>query len=816
MFNAVCQVDKNKKFYFAIDKIPFWIYNKSNSGEEMKLVAKTFERNIDNKYFKNFTISFDDGILKQHNQGVYKKIIKGFSQGKKVLFEQATGTGKSYLAIKFLIDHAQGKRVLFVSPANVIDGYFIDTLLKTLLNYTDEKLDSLTKQRKLKIIKQELNIDFETSLYQGLKTKAENQYDIIIFDEAHRMGAPTWGKSVESLMQNNPDAACLGMSATLERNDGVDVKKYFNYREPVSRYSLADALIDGILPNPNYTLAKVDFGDDEKFIDSSIADFNEKLKNATGDERKEILLFLDQLKKAKRTIADSDDIPTIIKKKFDKPGLLTGKYIIFCPAGKYEEEDGESIHRMKSIMQQAEDWFKKVAGVKKIKKYSVYSKLGNKLNHKIIKAFEKDHSKSLKLLYAINMLNEGLHVDGIDGIIMVRGTSSRIIYLEQLGRVLSVGQKQKPLVLDLVANLNYVEMDEVQSLAKKVNKGKAKGGGGDGTSGVDTNDVIEFTLDMENYNEIEFINALRKNIFSYNQEHNWFEEFYKDLLNYKASHQNFEGLQSRDNPSLRRRVGMVRMAKKGKGDGTILTEEMIARLDAIGFPWEAEKNDWFEEFYKDLLNYKQHHPDFKDISSRNSPLRRRVGMVRMAKKGKGDGTILTEEMIARLDAIGFPWEAEKNDWFEEFYKDLLNYKQHHLDFKDMTSRNSPLRRRVRMVRMAKKGKGDGTILTEEMIARLDAIGFPWEVENNWFEKFYQNLLIWRQTDPTFKNIRTFNSPQCPFGSSVNMVRQAKKGKGDGTILTEEMIARLDAIGFPWEGRQKNAEASIVNSDETKV
>ena len=782
----------------------------ANDVTKKDLIAQTFERNIDNQYFKQFRANFDDEILFPHNQNVYKKIVKGFSQGKKALFEQATGTGKSYLAIKFLKDHAQGKKVLFVSPSNVIDEYFLDTLLKTLLNLDDESIYSYSKQHKLNLIKQKLNIDFDSCLYQGLKSRAEDKYDVIIFDEAHRMGAQTWSKSVENLMENNPDALCLGMSATLDRNDGVDIKKFFNNREPVSRYSLVDALIDGVLPNPNYTLAKVDFGEDEKYIDSSIADFNEKLKTATGDERKEILSFLDQLKKAKRMIADSDDIPTIIKKKFDKPELLTGKYIVFCPAGNEklddDEDDVKSIHKMKFIMKQAEDWFSQVEDIKKIKKYSVYSKLGEKVNHDVIKAFENDNSKSLKLLYAINMLNEGLHVNDIDGIIMLRGTSSRIIYLQELGRVLSVGEKQNPLVLDLVANLNYVDVNGIRDIATKVNKGKAQGGNNNGTDDVNKQEVANFNLDIENYSEIEFINSLRKNIFTYN--HNWFEKFIKDLLAYKNNgHPNFENLMSKDSP-LKSTVGRMRERKKnGK-----LTDDIISRLDAIGFPWEVE-NNWFEEFYQDLLKYKVSHPDFKGVAGRKNPLRHRVGQIRQKKRGKGDGTILTAEMIARLDAIGFPWEGKK-DWFEEFVEDLLKWKQTDPTFKNLITKktsNCPIGNVVNAVRQSKKAFDANKTqeryeLDAEKIARLDAIGFPWETvkDDTWFEEFYENLLQWKKKDPTFKNLRTHNTPDYPLGSVVSHIRMAKKAfdAGEnakyGYELDAEKIARLNAIGFPWE------------------
>ena len=38
--------------------------------------------------------------------------------------------------------------------------------------------------------------------------------DIIIFDEFHHCGAPEWGAGAERLLEHNPDAQVLGLSAT--------------------------------------------------------------------------------------------------------------------------------------------------------------------------------------------------------------------------------------------------------------------------------------------------------------------------------------------------------------------------------------------------------------------------------------------------------------------------------------------------------------------------------------------------------------------------------------------------------------------------
>lgn len=63
--------------------------------------------------------------------------------------------------------------------------------------------------------------------------------------------------------------------------------------------------------------------------------------------------------------------------------------------------------------------------------------------------FKADQSKRLKLLFCIDMLNEGVHVDGISGVILFRPTISPIIYKQQIGRALTAGDSKTPLILDV-------------------------------------------------------------------------------------------------------------------------------------------------------------------------------------------------------------------------------------------------------------------------------------------------------------------------------------------------------------------------------
>ena len=55
----------------------------------------------------------------------------------------------------------------------------------------------------------------------------------------------------------------------------------------------------------------------------------------------------------------------------------------------------------------------------------------------------------LRVMFAINQYNEGIHAPNIDGVIMGRGTTSDIVYFEQLGRALAVRGNTKEMFDEL-------------------------------------------------------------------------------------------------------------------------------------------------------------------------------------------------------------------------------------------------------------------------------------------------------------------------------------------------------------------------------
>lgn len=126
------------------------------------------------------------------------------------------------------------------------------------------------------------------------------------------------------------------------------------------------------------------------------------------------------------------------------------KYIYFCPPCSEE-----GTNDIETIKKQAIEWFKQFVPEEDIIIYTSTSDMGEdgKLNRDafyddVTLEGEKVDNK-LRVMFAINQYNEGIHAPNIDGVIMGRGTTSDIVYFEQLGRALSVRGNTKEMFDEL-------------------------------------------------------------------------------------------------------------------------------------------------------------------------------------------------------------------------------------------------------------------------------------------------------------------------------------------------------------------------------
>ena len=76
------------------------------------------------------------------------------------------------------------------------------------------------------------------------------------------------------------------------------------------------------------------------------------------------------------------------------------------------------------------------------------------------------------LMFAVDMLNEGIHVDGIDAVMLFRKTESPRLYFQQIGRAIRRHGVKIPLIFDCVLNYQSVKVNFGKELIRAFDKRK--------------------------------------------------------------------------------------------------------------------------------------------------------------------------------------------------------------------------------------------------------------------------------------------------------------------------------------------------------
>ena len=365
--------------------------------------------------------------LQEHQQDAYNAVQKTYEQGNRAAVVIPTGCGKSFIALKLMEDN-RDKNILFLAPTIAIKNQMYNYIAKYIVG------EEPTSERPARIIAKEHFPNLEIRLYQTLlKVSDENMEkyhaDIIIMDELHRTGAEKWGEKVNTLLEKNPNAKILGLTATPERMDEQNVIDKLFEGNISYELTLVEALRRRILKSPQYV--KCDY---------ALGEYIEGLKEAIdscSDEKTKSELQK-KVEQMRRIVEEAEGIPELFKNNIQKKD---GKYIIFC-------KDKEHMELLQS---KVSEWFGEIDSEPET--YSVYSGKTERKNNEDIKNFETSKSEHLKLLFCVDMLNEGVHIEGISGVIMARPTDSRIVYLQQLGRALSSDPSgEQTIIFDLVNN----------------------------------------------------------------------------------------------------------------------------------------------------------------------------------------------------------------------------------------------------------------------------------------------------------------------------------------------------------------------------
>ncbi len=654
-------------------------------------------------------------VLFRHNQEAYEAAVAMLKEKSRAAVIHPTGTGKSFIAFQLCADHSD-KTVCWLASSE----YIFRTQLENWEAANDSNITNihfLTYARLMLMQEDELG---------------ELQPDYIILDEFHRCGAKMWGQGVQQLLNKYPDVPVLGLSATNIRYlDGQrDMADELFGGNIASEMTLGDAIVRGILNPPKYVLSMYS-------CQKELERYRDRAKNAKSKAvRAEAEKYLEALRRA---LEKADGLDEIFRKhmtgdenpsaQYESPGRTEntgqtkslsgrfGKYLVFC--ANYEH--------MQEMIAKVPEWFAKVD--KEPHVYSVYSEDAQAETE--FARFKADGSEHLKLLFCIDMLNEGIHVDDVSGVILLRPTISPIIYKQQIGRALSTGKKQgeNAVIFDVVMNIENLysigTVEEEMEAAIRYYRDR-------GESSLIVNKHFHITDEVQDC--MRLFKKLNETLGA-----SW-ELMYQAAEQYFEIHGNLEATKryvTEDGLSLGQWLDTQRKVHAGKTKG-VLTESQVARLDRLGMRWESRSDRNWERNFAAAQAYYAEHGDLlvnvRDGKYQGVDLGKWLAQMRTYRKSGIRGGYLTRERAEALDAIGMIWDVPDYLWEQNYHAALQYHREHgNLDipYYYVAPDGVKLGVWIANIRFSRRAKGTGRAeLTDEQVRRLNELGMIWENKNN--------------------------------------------------------------------------------------
>ena len=633
--------------------------------------------------------------LFEHNETAYCAALSMMKKTGKAAIVHPTGTGKSFIGFKLCEDNPN-KKICWLSPSEYIFKTQLENLSAVSDGYQPKNIDFYTYARLMNLTDSEI---------------AEIQPDYIVLDEFHRAGAEEWGKGVQKLLKYYDNRPILGLSATNVRylDNQRDMADELFDGNIASYMTLGEAIVCGILNAPKYVLSVYS-------CRKSLKKYEERVRRQKSKATRDAAE--DYLEELRRSLDKAEGIDEIFKKHItDK----NGKYIVFC-------SDYEHLCEM---TEKVPEWFGEIDENPHI--YKAYSE--DPSTDEAFDAFKQDSSERLKLLFCIDMLNEGVHVDDVSGVILLRPTVSPIIYKQQIGRALSASKKTNPVIFDIVLNIENLysigSIEEEMQIATAYYRSRGEG---------DKIAVENFRI----YDEVKECRSLF-NRLNDALSASW-EYMYSVAKRYYETHGNLEVEKryiTEEGYSLGTWLNTQRLVNAGKSRG-ILTAEQVEKLNAIGMRWESVRDISWEKYYAVAKEYFAEHgnllPPITDKLYRGVKLSRWIAQLRSYRKSGICSAYLTDERIKLLDEIGMVWDVP-DYLFEKNYAALLDYYKENgnadVPSYYVTADGLRLGAWVFNTRSRKNGIGKGAELTDEQIKRLDELGFSWEGRHkNTWDKAY--------------------------------------------------------------------------------
>lgn len=321
---------------------------------------------------------------------------------KRALVQAATGVGKTYLAA---FDSKNYEKVLFVAHREEILNQAAVSLKNVRQSDDYGFFNGNNKTTDKSVI-------FASVATLGRPEYLTNEYfapdyfDYIVIDEFHHAVNEQYMRIVNYFKPQ----FLLGLTATPERMDGRNIYEICDYNVPYE-ISLKDAINKGMLVPFRY------YGiyDDTDYSQIHVVrgKYDEKELNETyiGNVHRHDLIF----------------------KNYRKYG--SKRALGFCCSRAHAEEMAKEFSK------------------RGIPSVAVYSNSDGEYSEDRTIAIEKLRKGEIRVIFSVDMFNEGVDITSIDMVMFLRPTESPIVFLQQLGRGLRKSSGKEYLnVLDFIGN----------------------------------------------------------------------------------------------------------------------------------------------------------------------------------------------------------------------------------------------------------------------------------------------------------------------------------------------------------------------------
>lgn len=685
--------------------------------------------------------------LYSHNKKAYDLAVNMLKDTKKAAIVHPTGTGKSFIAFKLCEDHPD-KTICWLSPSEYIFSTQLENLYQATKGYKPHNIVFFTYAKLMGMSKEEIK---------------QINPDYIILDEYHRAGATFWQKGVEQLLFTYSDVPVLGLSATNIRylDSQRDMAQELFDGKIASQMSLGEAIVRGILNPPKYVLSMY-------YYQNTLEKYERRVKKTKSKvARDNAEKCLDELR---RTLEKAEGLDVIFKKHMTDPH---GKYIVFCSNKEHMDQ-----------MMKHTEWFSKVD--KEPHMYFVYS--SDPGADKAFKDFKEDNDNNhLRLLYCIDALNEGIHVDDISGVILLRPTVSPIVYKQQIGRALSASKKTNAVIFDVVLNIeNIYSIDSIKEEMQVATSYYRSLGEADQI----INDKFRIIDEVRNCRELfEKLNdALTAT---------W-DMYYASAKQYYKENGNLE-VPARYITEEGYALGSWLNNQKAIRKGTIvgkLTEDQIHKLDSIGMIWDSLDYFW-EQNFKSAKEYYLTYGNLDIPTNYKSKDGKHLGNWILRQRQLYKRNSLTDDQIKKLDSIGMDWMDRVDRIWENGFLEAKNYSEEYGNLsvpKNYRSNTDfPLGIWIQRQRSLYKNNK----ISEDRIKRLTGIGMNWNPDN-WESRF--DLV--KQYYEEHGNINISQKEVIQGVWLGKWIISQKKAMEEGK-LTHKQIEKLKTLPMEEVGRKDN-------------